>query len=44
MLWHGMPMDEERMQMLPVEESQFPFAPLESNGTSCNVEDDRIGY
>ena len=36
-------MDEERMQMLPVKESQFPFAPLENNGTNCNVEDDRIG-
>jgi isopenicillin N synthase-like dioxygenase len=41
MLWHRMPMDEKMMQMLPVEERQFPFAPSEDDGGD-GVEDDRI--
>eukprot|EP00804_Cyclotella_cryptica_P004293 CCRYP_013500-RA/>CCRYP_013500-RA protein AED:0.00 eAED:0.00 QI:83/-1/1/1/-1/1/1/376/710 len=27
MLWHRLPMDEEKMQVLPMQDRQFPFAP-----------------
>ena len=31
MLWHRLPLDEKKMQILPAEERQFPFAPT-ANG------------
>ena len=42
MLWHRLPMDESKMQMLPSEERLFPFAPTPERGASsnnCNGED-----
>uniref|UniRef100_A0A7S4MYP3 Fe2OG dioxygenase domain-containing protein n=1 Tax=Odontella aurita TaxID=265563 RepID=A0A7S4MYP3_9STRA len=39
MLWHRMPLEEKRMQMIPEDKRTFPFAP--SGGTASDREADR---
>jgi isopenicillin N synthase-like dioxygenase len=45
MLWHRLPLDETKMQMLTADERQFPFAPGDSGGdgsTNSSAQDFEI--
>ena len=37
MLWHRLPLDEKKMQILPAEERQFPFAPTANEDDNAQL-------